>query len=1403
MVWCNHCAKNVPGVRPYDGALACDLCGRILENFNFSTQVTFVKNAAGQSQASGNVVRSVQSGVSSSRERRLRLARDELMNLKDALGMGDERDDLVDMAATFFKVALDQNFTKGRRTELVQCSCLYLTCRQKNHPFLLIDFSSYLRVSVYELGAVYLQFCEMLYIAENKNYEKLVDPSIYIPRFPNVLLNGTYNKKVLKTARNIIASMKRDWIQTGRKRSGICGAALYTAALAHGIKCSKTDIVRIVHICEATLTKRLNEFVDTEAGSLNVKELKKREKEMQKRPFATNQTSNKETVHCKHQDRKPVNYGLCEECYRDFISVSGGLVGGSDPPAFQRAEKERMEKEKAAREENEGGISSLNHDEQLNRRVKEKKMRDDSEVSDESGNFSDVSDTEVDCYINNEEERRYKKVRRVKEKKMRDDSEVSDESGNFSDVRASSSNLPEHARKLVEASKAAVAKSRKEKQQKRAEEEKNAPPPATTTESVRRMLDRKVIMSLPFRTNPELKRLRGLIPDDVLDDLFDPSPTEKPAKISRTETVMEKTKEVKSNKQEDGENEEEDEAEEDEEGYVESYDINTDLPDGEKLYEEEEEDEEEERKTDRFQSSVYAMTISISQKAVLEGLIKYPIPPILSNKIAHELLPNSLGPEFDSGQSPLGEKYLKHNLSPSPSSAIVAASAITGAMVWCNHCGKSVSGIRPYDGALACNQCGRILENFNFSTEVTFVKNAAGQSQASGNVVRSVQSGVSSSRERRIRLARDEFMNLRDGLGLGDERDDVIDMATRFFTMAVEQNFTKGRRTELVQCSCLYLTCREKNIPFLLIDFSSYLRVSVYELGAVYLQLCELLYLTENRNYEKLVDPSIYIPRFSNALLKGKQDKEVIRTARDIIASMKRDWIQTGRKPSGICGAALYTAALAYGIKCSKTDIVGIVHICEATLTKRLNEFGDTEAGSLSVEELSEREGEMHKRSFATNQTSSKETVHCMHQDSKPVNYGLCEECYRDFISVSGGLVGGSDPPAFQRAEKERMEKEKAAREENEGGISSLNHDEQLNSVREPVCSSVSKSAKPCSEKGEGEKDEDDSEVSDESGNFSDVSDTEVDCYINNEEERRYKKVVWEEMNKEYIKEQADKEAALKAANDALNASSSNLPEHARKLVEASRAAVAKSRKSVREPVCSSLLRIFILCCVTEKGEGEKDEDDSEVSDESGNFSDVSDTEVDCYINNEEERRYKKVVWEEMNKEYIKEQADKEAALKAANDALNASSSNLPEHARKLVEASRAAVAKSRKEKQQKRAEEEKNAPPPATATEAVRRMLDKKRLSGLINYDLLDELFDTSPTEKPAKISRTETVMEKTKEEKKEVKSNKLEDGENEEEDQEGYVESFDINTDFPDGENLYEEENEEEEDGYEFGLY
>ena len=98
--------------------------------------------------------------------------------------------------------------------------------------------------------------------------------------------------------------------------------------------------------------------------------------------------------------------------------------------------------------------------------------------------------------------------------------------------------------------------------------------------------------------------------------------------------------------------------------------------------------------------------------------------------------------------------------------------------------------------------------------------------------------------------------------------------------------------------------------------------------------------------------------------------------------------MQTGRKPSGLCGAALYIATLSHGYNYTKADIVSpddheisctystvyimkmlrvhmvqhcvasilfyvsqvsVVHVCEATLTKRLIEFENTDAGSLTV----------------------------------------------------------------------------------------------------------------------------------------------------------------------------------------------------------------------------------------------------------------------------------------------------------------------------------------------------------------------------------------------------------------------------------------------------------------------
>lgn len=50
-------------------------------------------------------------------------------------------------------------------------------------------------------------------------------------------------------------------------------------------------------------------------------------------------------------------------------------------------------------------------------------------------------------------------------------------------------------------------------------------------------------------------------------------------------------------------------------------------------------------------------------------------------------------------------------------------------------------------------------------------------------------------------------------------------------------------------------------------------------------------------------DPCLYIPRFAHMLEFGEKNHEVSMTALRLVQRMKRDWMHTGRRPSGLCGA--------------------------------------------------------------------------------------------------------------------------------------------------------------------------------------------------------------------------------------------------------------------------------------------------------------------------------------------------------------------------------------------------------------------------------------------------------------------------------------------------------------------
>jgi transcription factor IIIB subunit 2 len=331
-----------------------------------------------------------------------------------------------------------------------------------------------------------------------------------------------------------------------------------------------------------------------------------------------------------------------------------------------------------------------------------------------------------------------------------------------------------------------------------------------------------------------------------------------------------------------------------------------------------------------------------------------------------------------------------------------------------------------------------VLEDTAFSADVTFAKDAGGESTVVGQFVSEtgVARGIgrihggrvyayqADSHEKAQQRGRQEIAHLVDMLSVRP-REESIEGAHRLYKIALQRGFTRGRRTAQVAGACLYLICRQDAKPFLLIDFSDALQVNVFTLGAVFLQLAKLLRVADHPTFAKPVDPSLYIHRFADRLDFGRSMHSVANTALRLVASMKRDWIQTGRRPSGICGAALYIAAHIHGFERSIRDVVGVVHIGEHTLSKRLYEFSSTSASAYTADEFDARAREIEAQESAALEAAQPaeapvgllEGGGCEHLRMGEAHFAhaMCRACYLEFMQASGRHCGPSTPPAWQR----------------------------------------------------------------------------------------------------------------------------------------------------------------------------------------------------------------------------------------------------------------------------------------------------------------------------------------------------------------------------------------------------
>jgi transcription factor IIIB subunit 2 len=279
----------------------------------------------------------------------------------------------------------------------------------------------------------------------------------------------------------------------------------------------------------------------------------------------------------------------------------------------------------------------------------------------------------------------------------------------------------------------------------------------------------------------------------------------------------------------------------------------------------------------------------------------------------------------------------------------------------CKNCGKKELLLDERRGQLCCQHCGRVQEENCLVTDIEFTsKGVQGQFVPKGGAACShfgpstflptLHDVDSFSRidQKEAKKAKAHKLLRQLGKQLNIE-DKYIEKAKRVFELAQESNFVQGRHATLVASAALYIICRQEAQPLMLLDFADAINVSLYSLAACYIKMVYKL------NYsEKIpqIDPSLYIHRFCNKLEFGGKEREVAQTAMRLMQSFKRDWITQGRRPAGLCGAAIKIACSLHGFKRSTKQIINVVKVCEETVRKRIGEFKLTPLAQLPAAKL-------------------------------------------------------------------------------------------------------------------------------------------------------------------------------------------------------------------------------------------------------------------------------------------------------------------------------------------------------------------------------------------------------------------------------------------------------------------
>jgi len=271
----------------------------------------------------------------------------------------------------------------------------------------------------------------------------------------------------------------------------------------------------------------------------------------------------------------------------------------------------------------------------------------------------------------------------------------------------------------------------------------------------------------------------------------------------------------------------------------------------------------------------------------------------------------------------------------------------------CGKCGAREIDFDFLKGKISCKFCGYLIDENISNPELQFETKKSNQKEVRGQIIaRSIPTKI----EKNISPTLLKFGIRRKMTQLGNQLricNEHIESAFQLFAFSLQNKLKSSKSLNSLSISCLYAICRRQKTPHLLIDFSDISQTRSSKIGVEFLRFLKI-----TRIPLPVVDPSIYIHRFISKLSLGKKSNLVTMSTLRLIARMKRNWISTGRKPTGLCGAAIILSTRIHGIKINQKEICKVVRIGIQALRCRLYEVETTSIKGLNINQLEKGGGD-------------------------------------------------------------------------------------------------------------------------------------------------------------------------------------------------------------------------------------------------------------------------------------------------------------------------------------------------------------------------------------------------------------------------------------------------------------